>query len=104
MNYNKLPLSGRQIRLLTILPPTGGETAQVQCTMKVWTLPTTEPADRGPLPSHIINFDPCVTNPPGEYHAEEMREMWADTLKKLDKRETACGLASKTSCCIERMP
>ncbi len=89
MNYNKLPLSGRQIRLLTILPPTGGETAQVQCTMKVWTLPTTEPADRGPLPSHIINFDPCVTNPPGEYHAEEMREMWADTLKKLDKRENS---------------
>ncbi len=89
MDYSKLPLSGRQIRLLTILPAAGGETAQVQCTMKVWTLPTTEPAHCGPLPSHIINFDPCVTNPPEECHVEEMREMWADTLKELDRQENS---------------
>lgn len=89
MDYSKLPLSGRQIRLLTILPADGSETSQVQCTMKVWTLPTAEPADRGPLPSHIINFDPCVSSPPGEGHVEEMREMWADTLKELDRRENS---------------
>lgn len=91
---------GRQIRLLTILPvPVGAasDIALVRCTMKIWTLPTIEPVDRGALPSCIISFDPCVTSPPEEDYVEVLREMLTDTLKELDQRERSLRSRAKNA-------
>ncbi|KAK5655710.1 hypothetical protein OQA88_5247 [Cercophora sp. LCS_1] len=91
MDYTKLKLSDRQIRLLTILPPAflgnaPDHDAPVHCWMHVRKepLPPAAPVDTGVLPANYISFDHYVEQPPAEYHVQEMREMLAPHVHRLE--------------------
>ncbi|TQN73130.1 Heterokaryon incompatibility protein 6, OR allele [Colletotrichum shisoi] len=69
MNYEKLEISGRQIRIIAIDPlePWQPESWPISCTIETATLPP-EPEDWDPslLPANFVSFDDEVTNAPDE--------------------------------------
>ncbi|KAE9376041.1 HET-domain-containing protein [Stipitochalara longipes BDJ] len=91
MDYTNLAISDRQIRLITILPPSRGASdhgdTTIRCEMAVreQPLPTSGPLDAGLWSPDYISFDHCLTSVPNEWHVHELRQMLAPTLQKLDR-------------------
>lgn len=88
MDYTNLKISDRQIRLITIVPPVGvpEDEAPLHLWMDVRTkpLPAAAPVDTGVLPPNYISFDHYLEDPPVETHVQELRELIAPLVHRLE--------------------
>ncbi|KAK3366738.1 heterokaryon incompatibility protein [Lasiosphaeria ovina] len=94
LDYATLRIADRQIRLLSILPPSPDDpSGPIRCKMsvRIRPLPTIDQSasTTGPLPPNYISFDHCVTSPPAETHVAELRHFLHPVLEKLAEKQSS---------------